>query len=321
MLGGAVARALRDCGDEVRAFQRRGADIPGVTDVRGSLTSAADVLAAADGVDAVIHLAAKVSFAGDVADFRAVNIDGTRHVLDALRAQGGGRLVNISSPSVAHLGTSIVGLGATPADPERARGNYARTKAAAELEAMAADGQDGLLVTSVRPHIVWGPGDTQLVGRIVDRGRRGTLPILDDGMALIDTTYVDNAADAILAALDRIDHVHGESFVVSNGEPRTVRDVLGGFCEAAGVPRPSLHVPGSLARLAGRLAEKVWAIRPGQDEPPMTEFLAEQMSTAHWFDQRRTRERLQWIPAVGFDEGLERLAAWYHEHPLEPAHA
>jgi nucleoside-diphosphate-sugar epimerase len=224
--------------------------------------------------------------------------------------------VNVSTPSAAHLGRAIVGLDATPADPARARGPYARTKAAAELLAMEADGADGISVTSVRPHIVWGPGDTQLVGRIVDRAASGRLPLLDEGMALIDTTYVTNAADAIVAAHDRIEDVHGQSFVISNGEPRTVRDVFAGWCEAAGVPAPTLRVPGGLARLAGRVIERVWEKRPGHDEPPMTEFLAEQMSTAHWFDQRRTRALLQWTPRVSMDEGNARLAAWFREHPV-----
>ncbi|WP_347271986.1 NAD-dependent epimerase/dehydratase family protein [Brachybacterium equifaecis] len=314
MLGGAVATALRDRGDEVRAFQRRPAGIPGVRDVTGSLTDAADVRGALEGVDAVIHLAAKVGISGSEADFRAVNIGGTTHLIDAMRAAGGGRLVNISSPSVAHLGTSIVGLDATPADPQRARGPYARTKAAAELVAMAADGQDGMLVTSIRPHVVWGPGDTQLVGRIVDRARSGRMPQLDDGMALIDTTYVDNASAAIVAALDGLDRIHGQSYVVTNGEPRTVRDVIGGFCDAAGVARPSLRVPGAVARLAGRAIERIWEARPGEHEPPMTEFLAEQLSTAHWFDQRRTQRDLQWTPTVSIEEGFERLARWFREH-------
>ena len=316
MLGGAVATALRDRGATVRAFQRRPAGLEGIEDVQGSLTEAEDVRRAVKGADAVIHLAAKVSISGPESEYRAINIGGTENVLDALRANGGGALVNISSPSVAHLGRAIVGLDATPADPSQARGPYARTKAAAELLAMEADGTDGLLITSVRPHVVWGPGDTQLVGRIVDRARTGRLPLLDEGMALIDTTYVTNAAEAIVAALDRIDEVHGESFVVTNGEPRTVRDVFAGFCDAAGVPRPRLHVPGALGRLAGRVVEKVWEVRPGSDEPPMTEFLAEQLSTAHWFDQRRTRERLKWTPSVTMDEGFERLAAWYRENPF-----
>lgn len=316
MLGGAVATALRDRGDHVRAFQRRPAGLTGVEDHLGSLTEPDDVRRAVDGMDAVVHLAAKVSISGPESEYEDINIGGTAHVLDALRAAGGGRLVNISSPSVAHLGTSIVGLDATPADPAHARGPYARTKAAAELLAMGADGADGLLVTSIRPHVVWGPGDTQLVQRIVERAAHGRLPLLDQGLALIDTTYVTNAAEAIVAAVDRIDDVHGESFVVTNGEPRTVRDVLGGMCDAAGVPRPALRVPGSLARWAGRVIERVWDVRPGGDEPPMTEFLAEQLSTAHWFDQRRTQERLRWTPRVSMDAGFDELARYFALHPV-----
>jgi nucleoside-diphosphate-sugar epimerase len=241
MLGGAVATALRDRGATVRAFQRRPAGLDGVEDVCGSLTEAEDVRRAVRGADAVIHLAAKVSISGPESEYRAINIGGTAHVLDALRANGGGTFVNVSTPSAAHLGRAIVGLDATPADPARARGPYARTKAAAELLAMEADGADGISVTSVRPHIVWGPGDTQLVGRIVDRAASGRLPLLDEGMALIDTTYVTNAADAIVAAHDRIEDVHGQSFVISNGEPRTVRDVFA-------APTPARRPPPSCSR-------------------------------------------------------------------------
>ena len=115
------------------------------------------------------------------------------------------RLVQVSSPSVAHAGSSLVGAPAGPADPATARGPYARTKAQSELEALAADqtGEVPLAVVAVRPHIVWGPGDTQLVERVVDRGRAGRLPLLGTGAALVDTTYVDNAVDALVAALEQ----------------------------------------------------------------------------------------------------------------------
>lgn len=311
MLGGAVATRLRDEGHEVSAFQRRPAALAGIRDITGSLTAEEDVRRAVDGHDAVVHLAAKVGISGPEPEFYAVNVGGTTNVVDALLAQGGGSLVNISSPSVAHFGSAIVGLGATAPEPERARGPYARTKAAAEKVAMAADGIEDLHVTSIRPHVVWGPGDTQLVERIVDRCAKGRMPLLDRGMALIDTTYVDNAAEAIVAALHRIQQVHGESFVVTNGEPITVRDFIVGLCDAAGVSRPRFTVPGAVARRAGRLIEKVWDVRGGHGEPPMTEFLAEQLSTAHWFDQRRTRERLQWTPRVSMDEGFAHLATHY----------
>ncbi|MET0933559.1 MAG: NAD-dependent epimerase/dehydratase family protein, partial [Mycetocola sp.] len=211
---------------------------------------------------------------------------------------------------VAHSGISIVGDDALPADPEHARGDYARTKALAERLALAAD-SDEFRVVAVRPHLVWGPGDTQLVERVVERARKGRLPLLDSGAALIDTIYIDNAATAIAAALARVDSVHGRSYVLTNGEPRPVAELLAGICAAAGVDSPRWRVPASVARTAGSLIEAVWRVKPGVDEPPMTRFLAEQLSTAHWFDQRRTRADLEWTPAVSLDEGFRRLAEHY----------
>jgi nucleoside-diphosphate-sugar epimerase len=149
------------------------------------------------------------------------------------------------------------------------------------------------------------------VARIVDRARRGRLPLLGHGAALIDTTYIDNAASAITAALERAPQVHGNSYVITNGEPRPVAELLAGMCAAAGVRAPAWSVPAGVARAAGSVIERAWRIRPGADEPPMTRFLAEQLSTAHWFDQRRTRADLQWQPAVSLDEGFARLAASY----------
>ena len=216
----------------------------------------------------------------------------------------------VSSPSVAHSGSSISGADADPADPARARGDYARTKAEAELLALAAD-RPGFATVAVRPHLVWGPGDTQLIGRIVDRARRGRLPLLGHGRALIDTLYIDNAATGIAQALARADAVHGDAYVLTNGEPRPVAELLAGICRAAGVPAPRFSVPAGLATAAGSVIERVWSVRPGLDEPPMTRFLAEQLSTSHWFDQRRTRRDLDWRPAVSLDEGFARLAGSY----------
>ncbi|PFG41216.1 nucleoside-diphosphate-sugar epimerase [Georgenia soli] len=315
MLGRGVATALSARGDDVTTFQRRPAGVPCARQVLGSVDDPAAVAAATADQDAVVHLAAKVSFAGDPADFERVNVEGTRLLLDAARSAGASRFVLVSSPSVAHTGTSIVGDGARTATPELARGSYARTKAAAELAALAADAP-GFAVVAVRPHIVWGPGDTQLVQRVVDRAAAGRLPILDSGAALIDTTYVDNAVSAIVAALDRAEEVRGEAFVVTNGEPRPVAELIAGMCRAAGVAPPAWSVPGALARAAGAVVERLWAVRPGVDEPPMTRFLAEQLSTAHWFDLRRTREALRWEPAVSLDEGFARLATHYRAHEV-----
>ncbi|WP_457972333.1 NAD-dependent epimerase/dehydratase family protein [Arthrobacter sp. D1-17] len=310
LLGGEVARLLVRQGHDVTTFQRRPSGVDGATDFRGSLTDNERLGQAVEGAEGIIHLAAKVSFTGRTAEFDEVNVKGTRRLLDRARATGVRDVVYVSSPSVANSGAAIAGLGAEPADPERAHGDYSRTKAQAELLALAADAPE-FRVAAVRPHIVWGPGDTQLVERVLARASCNRLPLLDSGAALIDTTYVDNAAAAIVAALHRMEDVHGRALVVSNGEPRPVGELLAGICAAGGVPAPSWSVPGAVARVAGAMVEKLWTWAGRKEEPPMTRFLAEQLSTAHWFDQRETRELLDWTPALSIDEGLARLAEHY----------
>jgi nucleoside-diphosphate-sugar epimerase len=309
MLGRATAQRLIDRGDDVTVLQRRPSGLS-CREVLGDIVDPAVVRRAATDKDGVVHLAAKVDVTGRWRDYAKVNIDGTDNVLAACRDAGVRQLVHVSSPSVAHAGTALVGAGAGPADPARARGRYSRSKAVAELRALAAD-SPSLAVLAVRPHLVWGPGDTQLVGRIVERARAGRLPLLGAGTALIDTTYVDNAAAALVAALDACGSAHGEAVVVSNGEPRQVQEMLAGLCAAAGAPAPTRSVPATAAWVAGAAVETAWAVTRRQDTPPMTRFLAEQLTTAHWFDQRRTRQLLDWRPEVGIDEGLTRLARWY----------
>ena len=309
LLGGAVARRLAGRGDVVVVLQRRPSGL-GLEERLADVRDPAALAAAVEGMDAVVHLAAKVNVVGAWADYLAINVEGTRALVEAATRAGVQRFVQVSSPSVAHAGRSLVGAGAGPADPASARGPYSRSKAMAEQIALAAH-RPAMAVVAVRPHLVWGPGDTQLVERIVERGRAGRLAVVGSGSALIDTTYVDNAGDALVAALDRAPEVGGEAFVVSNGEPRPVAEILGAICAAAGVPGPRLRVPFPVAWSAGAAVDAVWGLRGREDDPPLTRFLAEQLATAHWFDQRRTREALQWSPSVSLDEGFARLAASY----------
>jgi nucleoside-diphosphate-sugar epimerase len=243
-------------------------------------------------------------------EFERTNIVGTANVIAAAQAERIGRMVYVSSPSVAHTGTSLVGAGAGPADPDHVSGHYARSKAEAELLALAAS-PVVVPVVAVRPHLIWGPGDTQLIGRIVERARQGRLATIGSGLALIDTTYVTNAADAIVAALDRAPELAGRAFVVTNGQPRPIAELISRIVTAAGLRPPRLRVPYRAARVGGLVAERVWDRVDRDDEPPITSFLAEQLATAHWFDQRETRQALGWEPKVSLDEGFSRLGDWF----------
>lgn len=308
MLAAGVVRSLRARGDEVVVLQRSPAELGDeVHEVLGDVRDIAVARTAVAGCDAVVHAAAKVDVIGQWHDFESINFGGTQAVMSAATDAGVESFVYVSTPSVAHAGRSIVGEGATPADVDGARGHYARSKAMAEQHALASG---DLAVVAIRPHLVWGPGDTQLVGRMVERAKAGRLATIGTGAALIDSTVVDNAVAALVAGLDRAaePEVRGRPFVVSNGEPRPVGELIRAIVEAHGVEMPQRRVPKPVAMGAGKAIGWLWE-RADRAEPPLTDFLVEQLTTAHWFDLRETRSALGWEPQVSIDEGLRRLAA------------
>jgi len=311
-VGGAVARALRARGDDVVSIAR--GDYPqlrelGVETVRGDLGELPDVLSAADGCDAVLHVAAKAGIWGPAADFERSNVLGTSNVLQACRQLGVTRLVHTSTPSVVHAGGSITGGDESLPYATTFSTDYPRTKAEAERMVLAADGS-ALATVALRPHLVWGPGDTQLVPRILQRARSGRLRLVNGGTAVIDTAYVDDAVAAHLLALDRLAPgavCAGKPYFISSGDPRPVGEVVNAILAAGGLPPVTASVPLPVAEAAGAAAEALWRLLRRQDDPPMTRFLARQLATDHWFDISAARRDLGYEPQVGVDEGMRRL--------------
>ena len=334
LIGDGVVRALAARGDEVVCLQRSPvnglAALDGVEQQLGDIRDQAAVERAAQGCNGIIHLAAKVGVVGERDEFLSINVEGTRNLLQAATRSAENsvanlaitRFVHVSSPSVAHGGEAIMGEAATPPVTGRTRAWYVESKAIAESIAVEANGPQ-LGVVVIRPHLVWGPGDTQLVGRIVERARQGRLALVGGGRALVDTTYIDNAVSALMAALDAVSpgaSCAGRAYVIANGEPRPIRDLVAGICAAAGVTFEPRDVPLGAARTIGSFLERAWPklpnrIRRGEVEPPLTRFVAEQLGTAHWFDPRPAALDLGWEPTVSIDDGLERLATWFRKNP------
>ena len=314
LLGGVASELLRR-GDEVVCLQRRPAAFMGhqnAHEVLADICNSDAVALAAKGCDAIIHGAARVGVVGSQKEFYDTNVLGTENILRAAEQQSISRLVFVSTPSVAHTGASLVGAPAGQAEIGRSRSYYAESKAIAERTVLNARNSQ-LAVVAIRPHLVWGPGDTQLVGRIVERAKSGRLAVVGTGNALVDSTYIDNAISAHIAALDAL-HIgsacDGKAYVVSNGEPRTVNELMRSMCESAGVPFEPRHLSLTLGIRLGSLVERLWPLMQSS-EPPITRFIAEQLGTAHWFDQRSFQNECSWAPHVALDEGFSRLAQWF----------
>ena len=317
LLGGVASELLRR-GDEVVCLQRRPAAFTGhqkAHEVLADICNTDAVALAAKGCDAIIHGAARVGVVGSQKEFYDTNVHGTENILRAAEQQSISRLVFVSTPSVAHTGASLVGAPAGQAEIGRSRSYYAESKAIAERTVLNARNSQ-LAVVAIRPHLVWGPGDTQLVGRIVERAKSGRLAVVGTGNALVDSTYIDNAISAHIAALDAL-HIgsacDGKAYVVSNGEPRTVNELMRSMCESAGVPFEPRHLSLTLGIRLGSLVERLWPLMQSS-EPPITRFIAEQLGTAHWFDQRVVHNDLKWAPSVTLDEGFKQLTQWFGSH-------
>ncbi len=327
-LGQALCRGLRARGHEVLSFNRGHYPVLeqlGVRQLRGDLADRDAVVAACAGVEAVFHNAAKAGAWGSYDSYYAANVTGTEHVLAACRIHGIERLVYTSTPSVTHRATHPVEGGTADTVPygEDFQAPYAATKTIAEKRVLAANdmpvGEAGsgrrLAVVALRPRLIWGPGDQQILPRLVARARAGRLRIVGDGRNRVDTTYIDNAAQA---HFDAFEHLHagaacaGKAYFISNGEPWPMDALLNALLAAAGAPRVEKRLSFKAAYRIGAVCEALWSWLRLGGEPPMTRFLAEQLSTTHWYDMAPATRDFGYVPRVDMAEGLRRLAASLH---------
>jgi nucleoside-diphosphate-sugar epimerase len=320
-LGQALCRALVARGESVTSFQRTfypALEKLGVRQVLGDLADAEAVRAACAGQEAVFHNAAKAGAWGSYQSYYDANVRGTENVLAACRAHTIGKLVYTSTPSVTHSGSTPVEGGNELNTPygTNFKAAYPITKTIAEKAVLAAN--DAQLATvALRPRLIWGPGDNQLLPRLVERAKAGRLRFVAGGRNKMDTTYIDNVVQAHLDAFDHLSSdaaCAGKAYFISNGEPMPVRDIVNALLGTAGVAPVTASIPYPVAYAAGVLMECAWHLLPLKGEPPMTRFLAEQLSTPHWYDISAAKRDFGYVPQVSIAQGLARLAAVTQEH-------
>lgn len=319
-LGFALCRALRQAGHQVRSLARGSypalAEL-GVEALRGDVADRNAVFQATAGCDAVFHVAAKAGVWGPAADYYRANVTGTEHVIAACREHHVRRLIYTSSPSVVYAGVDEAGIDESVPYPARYLTSYPQTKAIAERAVLAANSRD-LATVALRPHLIWGPGDQHLVPRLIERAKSGRLRQVGDGRNRVDTTYIDNAVAAHLTACEQLAWqapCAGKAYFIANDAPIPLWELINRMLACADLPPVTRRISPGMAYAAGAVLEVVYRLTGAASEPPMTRFVARQLSTDHWYDLTAAKRDLHYMPTVSIDEGLQRLREWLQSLP------
>lgn len=317
--GGHLATALARRGQSVRAlvrprslarFQASDAAAAGVTATEGDLASPEALGRACAGVEVVYHIAATYREAGQPdAAYRAVNVEGTRHLLQAAKGAGVRRVVHCSTGGVhGHI--------AHPPANEEAPFNpgdiYQETKLEAEQLAREFGRRDGLDVVVARPIGIHGPGDTRFLKMF--RGlARGRFPMLGSGQAFYHLTYIDDLVEGFRLC-GEVPAAAGRTYILAGERYTTLKDLVALVAEELGVAPPRIHLPVWPVWLAGLACELVCV--PLRIEPPLYRRRVDFYTKSRAFDITRARTELGYRPAVDLREGIRRTVAWYRANGM-----
>ena len=316
-IGAHVVRALAAAGHDVLASGR---DPRRLADAAGTLaqTAVADLAAApldalVAGREAVVHCAALSAPWGPREAFQRANVVATARLFDAAARHGVPRFVHFSSPSIYFRLADQFDIGERFTPPARWINAYAQSKWQSEQCVTGGD-PTGMTRIVLRPRAVFGEGDRAIFPRILALAGRGWFPYVDGGRACIDTTYVGNVADAVLAALDLPACREPLVFNLTNGEPMPVHALLGELFGALRLRVRPLYLPRRLAVALGTAAEAVARLRPGQPEPRLSRYGVGVLGYSQTLDIGHARRVLGYRPRVSVREGIQRFARQWSCH-------
>jgi nucleoside-diphosphate-sugar epimerase len=314
-LGRAIVARCQQRGYKIRIAGRsaRPARLSSEIDyIQGDLAQSEIAQAAVQGCDYVFHVAAKAGIWGRWEDYVAANITATYHLIEAAKSCGVRAFIHTSTPSVVFSGESFNGANESLPYGQNWLCAYAETKAEAEKIALKASSAQ-MPVCALRPHLIWGPGDTHLFPRILARARAGKLRIIGDGENLVDVTHVDTAANAHLGALDALlaGRAHGKAYFISQGQPVKLWEFVNRLLVGAGLPTVTQKISLKKAYTIGSILEAVWTFLYLRGEPPMTRFVAVELAKDHAFDVSAAQRDLGLRPAHETWAALDALAATF----------
>jgi ornithine--oxo-acid transaminase len=320
-IGGHVAERLVREGYQVRGLVRASSDVSlleglGVELATGDLTDPASIDAAMEGCRFVVHCGAMVSDWGTADEISRVNVQGTRHVVEAAARAGIDRFVHVSTTDVyGHPGRAKVDESHAPV---AFKNWYSQTKLLAEQEVRRVERERGLRVVILRPATVYGPRSVDVIGEMAKAIRGGHMLLVDGGRAVAGVLYIDNFVDAALLAL-RDERAPGHAFNLSDEVAVTWKELTDGLATGLGCPPVRFSAPYGVANALGFALESGYRLLRRTTRLSTAPLLSRQAVHVLGIDQdfsaAKARELLGWRPRVEYAAGLQATVAWLKTIP------
>lgn len=311
-VGRSLIRSLVKDGVQVHALARSQAAADavareGAMPARGDLDDVSVLRTRMNGCDTVFHAAAVTSEWGPMADFLRSNVEGTRKVVDAARGAGVKRLVHISTEAVLCDGKPMIDVDEQTPYPKNFAGAYAETKAMAEQIVVAANTAGGLETVVVRPRLVWGPGDSSLLPKVIQAVKEKRFMWIGGGHVLTSTCHVDNVVDG--ARLAALKGEPGQIYFLSDGAPVEMRAFLTDLLATRSVDPGAREVSLGLAQTLATLGEGAWNAFHIKGPPPVTRLSIALLFLQVTVRDARARKELGYREMITREQGLQALAA------------
>lgn len=258
-------------------------------------------------VHAVIHCASKVGMSLDKASFIHANLHGTQTLIKIMKEMKIQKLIYTSTPSVIFSENDVISGNEDLPYPKKFYSHYAYSKMLAEKFALES-ANDDFYVIALRPHLIFGKGDQNLIPRVIESKKLNRLKIIGSGNNLVDVIPVHNAALAHILALKKISKDFNEKVYFIGQGPVNLWAFINQTLDYAGLPPVDKKISIKVAFAVGFVIEKLLTVLGKKEiHPPMSRFIALSLGKSHYFDHTRSLHDLGNYHQKGIHETLKSI--------------
>ncbi|CAN8073992.1 unnamed protein product [Agarophyton chilense] len=305
---------------DIRTYEHHGSVVGApIESFAGTITQLGDVLKVCHEIDIVFHCATANPLDNQNESLMwAVNVEGTKNLIEACKQCKVPKLVYVSSASVVYDGSPMNGVDENLPYPSKFTDYYSMTKAKAEQLVLQAN-RNSLLTCALRPSSIFGERDPSYVPALIESGKQGkTKYVIGSGKTKWEFTYVRNVADACIKAAEHLttdSPLGGNAYFITNDETFLFWDHVGLILDGLGYPKPSVHLPMTLCYVIAAFLEFILLILSPFYKPKKPPVFTRQkvrfLTTNRVISCGKAKKHFGYKPSVSLREGTRRTIEYF----------